>query len=100
MTCSCCKTAREFLAYPMFDPACLHCGARLIQTLGQLPRPRQEIVTRRQAVLADWVAHGHSEAEIRRLVKGPLALGQVGPLACDPRPSTKLRSRRKRSLTL
>lgn len=60
--------------YPYFDVKCLHCGARLIQRLGKLPRPRDEITARRRKVLADWVAYGHAEADLRELTKGALAL--------------------------
>lgn len=58
----------------MFDPACTHCGARVIQFLGRLPIPASECRQRRQAMLALWIKHGHDEAEIRELVKGPLAI--------------------------
>lgn len=53
----------------MYTPACLYCGARLIQSLGRHRRPREEIADRRRAVLSDWMAHGHSEIELRRLAK-------------------------------
>lgn len=81
----------------MFNPACLHCGARLIQSLGRLPIPASECRQRRQAMLAHWLKHGHSEAEIRALVKGPLAVqpkaseaGPAGATACDsPTPAKR-----------
>ena len=69
MTCKDCKSAMVSPGYRLFDPLCLHCGARLIQQLGALQIPASECTERRKAVLADWVAQGHSEAEIRRLVK-------------------------------
>ena len=72
--CDCCNAAKEAPAHAWFDPACLHCGARLIQRLGKLPRPRDEITARRRKVLADWVAYGHAEADLRELAKGALAL--------------------------
>jgi hypothetical protein len=67
--------------HSLFSPACLWCGARLIQRLGALPRTRQEIATRRRAVLTDWMAYGHSEAELRSLAKGatPLAPASSKP---------------------
>jgi len=74
MPCECCERARSFLDYRMFSPACLHCGARIIQLLGRMPIAQSECTRRRRENLADWVAWGHSEAEIRRLVKGPLAI--------------------------
>ena len=58
----------------MFNPACLHCGARLIQYLGTLPIAPAECAQRRRAVLADWMAHGHAESDLRSLAKGPLAI--------------------------
>lgn len=67
----------------MFNPACLHCGARLIQYLGRLPIPASECRQRRQAMLALWLKQGHSEAVIRELVKGPLPIGPAKATACD-----------------
>lgn len=55
----------------MFSPSCLWCGARLIQRLGLLARPRDEIVARRRTVLADWMAMGHAEDRLRALAKSP-----------------------------
>ena len=75
MICQNCNTARQHSDYRMFTPACIYCGARLIQRIGLLPIPASECSERRSKVLADWVAHGHSEKQIRELVKGPLALG-------------------------
>lgn len=43
--------------------------------LATLPIGATECTTRRKAVLADWVAFGHSESELRRLVKGEIAIG-------------------------
>lgn len=72
--CQCCAATREAPAHAWFDPACLHCGARLIQRLGKLARPKDEITARRRKVLADWMAMGHAEEDLRRLAKGPVAL--------------------------
>ena len=74
MTCANCQVARDFAAYRMFCPSCIHCGARLIQRLALRDISNAECTSRRKAVLADWVAWGHSEAEIRQLVKGPPAI--------------------------
>lgn len=74
MTCDCCEATREAPMHRMFNPACVHCGARLIQRLGKLARPREEIAARRRQVLADWMAQGHPEADLRRLAKGPVPL--------------------------
>lgn len=63
----------------MFSPACIFCGARLIQRIGKLHIAQSECVARRRAVLKDWVDWGHSEAQIRELVKGPVALAPTCP---------------------
>ena len=79
MTCTNCENAHQWpgtVASRTYTPACLYCGARLIQALGKLRRPREEIAERRRKVLADWMAHGHPEADLRSLAKGdalPLA---------------------------
>lgn len=72
--CKPCQIAREFPEYRMFNPACLYCGARLIQRHGAKRISPQEVTALRKATLADWLQHGHSEAQIRALVKGPLAV--------------------------
>ena len=59
----------------MFTPKCIYCGARLIQMIGTLPIAVSAASERRKVALSDWVKYGHSEAEIRRLVKGPFAIG-------------------------
>jgi len=74
MQCECCERARKFSGFNRFRPACLHCGARIIQHLGTLQIGQSECAQRRRAALADWLAWGHSEAEIRKLAKGPLAI--------------------------
>ena len=67
----------------MHDPACLWCGARLIQKIGRLQLSASESTARKRAVLADWTAYGHSEIQIRRLVKAKeLALA---PLEVKPK---------------
>ena len=74
MTCANCDIARTFPGYRWFCPACVYCGARLIQHLGTYRITTQECVQRRRVVLADWMAHGHTEAQLRALAKGPLAI--------------------------
>ena len=64
----------------MFNPACIWCGARVIQQLGSLPIAQSECSHRRRAMLAVWTQWGHDEMEIRKLAKGSMALG--------PEPST------------
>lgn len=73
--CPCCQVARQHPTYRFFSPACAYCGARLIQRLGQLPIAASECKTRRQAVLKDWLEHGHSETLIRNLAAGYNCIG-------------------------
>jgi hypothetical protein len=72
--CHCCTIAQTFPAYRWFNPACLYCGARLIQHMGLLPIAASECKLRRQTVLRDWLSYGHHEAELRALLNGPPAL--------------------------
>lgn len=77
MTCTCCAASRETAGmHRMYDPACLHCGARLVMQLGGLLIGASEVKARRQAALDDWERHGHSRQAMRELAKGgalPLA---------------------------
>lgn len=77
MTFSNCKIARSSPKYSMFNPACIHCGARIIQCLGTLPIAASECSARRKAMLKVWTDWGHSEERIRALVKGEMAFGPV-----------------------
>jgi len=77
MTCTDCTATREAPAWPMHNPACIYCGGRLIQKIGTYQIPQSEATTRRRAVLADWVAAGHDEKQIRALCKGPLAVEPI-----------------------
>jgi len=67
--CSTCALANPL--WTQYDsPKCIYCTARLIQQVGKMRTPTSdEIAARRRVVLADAVAFGHSEMEIRRLVK-------------------------------
>lgn len=70
MSCECCDASRETSGlWPHFTPACLWCGARLIQRIGRMPIPAIAARPRQRAVLDDWVAYGHADAELRRLAK-------------------------------
>lgn len=61
MSCTDCQAARETAGHwRTYNPRCIHCGARAIQVL--------RTTERRQAILRDWVAQGHSETLIRSLV--------------------------------
>jgi len=74
VTCERCTQEREFPGRRWFTPSCVYCGARLIQRIKAMGLPRQEASARMTNALADWVAMGHSEQQIRALVKGPLAV--------------------------
>lgn len=82
--CKPCSIARSFLAYPCFSPACLYCGARIIQQLGTLPILPAQIAARRRENLALWVSHGHSEQSLRLLVKGCHCVGPAAALEPVP----------------
>ena len=72
MTCTDCHAATQTNGqWPQYNPlGCKYCAARLIQSLDKLRSPTsQGIRARQHAVLADAVAAGHSETEIRELVK-------------------------------
>ena len=75
----------------MFCPSCIYCGARLIQVIGTFAIAASVCTARRRVVLADWMAHGHSEQEIRRLAKGPLAIGPVADAESGGRKTGKRR---------
>lgn len=79
MTCAVCNAAREAPAHRFYCPTCIHCGARLIQSIQRLPRARDEIRDRCRKVLHDWMQYGHDEQELRKLAKGPRALAPVQP---------------------
>lgn len=98
--CDECSRARVGPDWRRFDPACIWCGARLIQRIKARPGAREELTRRMRAVLADWVALGHSEAEIRRLVAGPVPLQPTGPVekseSAPPSPTKPRSASRKR----
>lgn len=75
-----------------FNPACLYCGARIIQHLGTMQIPASDCTRRHRDALAVWVAHGHSEAEMRALVNGPPA---IAPLPIPEPPASKLAKGKK-----
>ena len=67
--CDCCEKARSAPLYAVHCPRCLHCGARLIRNILRLPIARSEAKERAKAMLKVWTDAGHSETEIRRLLK-------------------------------
>ena len=78
MACECCEAARITTGHCRYYALqCAWCGARLLQKLGGLNVTQAEIKQRRQAVLKDWIAYGHSESEIRELVKGPMSVEPI-----------------------
>ena len=92
MKCDNCQVAKNFPAYRFFNPACLYCGARFIQHLGTYRIAPQECVQRRRVVLADWMAHGHPEAQLRALAKGPLPIApEQAPEVLADKPAPKKR---------
>lgn len=78
MICPDCHNART-AQWPQYNTlACKYCAARLIYEIGKLRTPTSEQVTaRRRVVLAEAIAWGWDEAEIRALVKGGRALEPV-----------------------
>jgi ribosomal protein S27E len=84
MACPDCSAARITTGrWTMFDPACLYCGARLIQRIGKVGNTNAEITQRRRVVLADWMALGHAEQDLRALANGPMAVEPVRKGAPD-----------------
>ena len=75
MTCTDCLAATETKGlWTRFNsPQCIFCAARLIKQIGTLRTPASaEITARRRVVLQIAIDYGHSETEIRELVKsGP-----------------------------
>lgn len=90
-TCHECQRARETAGrFAWYCPKCLYCGARLIARLQVMQRPRSEITERCRKVLADWMAMGHDEQQLRALAKGPMPLEpEGGPLPVEPAPQKK-----------
>jgi hypothetical protein len=78
MACQDCHRASIGPGYPLHCPTCLWCGARLLKTIGRMQITAEQSVARRRKVLADWVAHGHSEQDLRALAKGPTPLAPTG----------------------
>jgi hypothetical protein len=102
MACTHCQQARETAgAHRFFSPTCLWCGARLIQAIGRLQIAVSQSVERRRKVLADWMAMGHAEQELRTLAKGPMPVepldfGRDKPAASAPQSPAKSRSRARK----
>lgn len=73
MTCHCCNEAREAPQYHrFFADGCLHCAARRIQYLQRTLRLGESATRDRcRAALAQAMALGLPELEIRRMAKLP-----------------------------
>ena len=71
--CHCCNAAREAPQHHrFFAEGCLHCAARRIQYLQRTLRLAPSVTRDRcRAALADAVANGLPEQEIRRMAKLP-----------------------------
>ena len=71
--CTCCDEARSAPeSYRMFADYCLHCAARRIQYLQRTLRLAPSVTRDRcRAALADAVANGLPEQEIRAMAKKP-----------------------------
>lgn len=71
--CHCCNAAREAPQHHrFFAEGCLHCAARRIQYLQRTLRLAPSVTRDRcRAALADAVANGLPELEIRRMAKLP-----------------------------
>ena len=72
--CECCQRTSLGPLYRLHCPTCIWCGARLIQHIQKLPIAAEAKRDRCRQVLADWVAHGHGESQLRALAKGPVPL--------------------------
>ena len=79
MTCHCCNEAREAPQFHrFFAEGCLYCAARRIQFIQRrLPLSPEDKRNRCRKALADAMALGLPEPEIRRMAK--LAAWQLAP---------------------
>ena len=75
MPCQPCATIQKHYRndpqqHRMHCPTCIHCGARFIQKFQRLYQLTQEQRRDRcRQALADWMAQGHDEGELRALAK-------------------------------
>ena len=88
MTCSTCNEARSAPEhYRMFADYCLYCAARRIQYIQRrLPLSLDDKRNRCRKALADAMALGLPEPEIRRMAK--LAAWQVAPPEAIQQPAS------------
>lgn len=83
-------------AWRRYDLGCVHCGARLVQTIRGLRgiRPRDELTARVKVVMDDWAAWGHDLQVLRGLVSGPPAVQPIGQAEPSESASPKKGKRR------
>ena len=88
MTCTCCNEARSAPeSCRMFADYCLYCAARRIQYIQRrLPLSLDDKRNRCRKALADAMALGLPEPEIRRMAK--LAAWQVAPPEAIQQPAS------------
>ena len=72
--CQDCQRAAAGPLYALHCPTCVYCGARLIQRIQKLQITADSKRSRCRQVLADWLAHGHNETQLRALAKGATAV--------------------------
>ena len=68
MACEDCLIAERYGRSRLYNPACLNCGGRYLRAIkrrADLPQTARTQWLRK--ALADWMAHGHSEQELRDL---------------------------------
>ena len=73
MTCQNCQLYRDH-QITRAQANCIFDGARMIQRIQALEIPTERKSKLCWSVVAEWVAWGHDEQEIRQLAKGPTAL--------------------------
>ena len=66
--CECCKVAREYpnLTHKVYDPKCIHCGARYLQVLRTWPEELSDVERRawQERVLNTWTDYGHPKQKL------------------------------------
>ena len=86
--CRCCNDARpDPASYRLFAEGCLHCAARRIQFIQRRLNLAPDVKRNRcRTALADAMANGLPELEIRRMAKLPE--WQVMPQEAIPQPAS------------
>ena len=76
--CDDCEACRISPAWPRHNPLCTWCGARLISRIQRYPILADTKRDRCRTVLADWMAYGHAEQDLRRLARERQPLAPIG----------------------